>query len=433
VTDPAVRDALAVSTALAARIKLELETWARRESRTAPRSARQLANIGCLIAEGMSARCAELAGELAQLAVPIDDVAALNRRARFAETLHSFLDSSSHKILHPVLCPTLEYELARLGIPGAVLVCGTREILYEIETITVDLLAGLIPPRLPKNMSWPLLVFRVPNVPLDWPPHHVLLYHEIGHALVKPRLEKLPDPGIPDGYALSQSSDIPNRAAAYRRLEQYIKVTQAWFEEVYADAVGALLAGPAYLFAFARFTGAFLPIDVGTDTHPPMALRIRYIREVLAAEGLMGSLDAKQQALADAWIASDPQTYKSDGVDRQVMQRVLEAVRREQSKILSLAKEHTNGHGMTTARVRANAARAKLLRSNGIPPIERSEGIPLPPADVFGTIWSAFLDDAEANDPGNSSSASRCAYYARVLLGALDGVDALRVWKGDGL
>lgn len=419
----AVRDALAVSTAQAERIQSDLRQWLRREGRSAAPAARLLARLGQSVAERMLAQAHQLRDALPGGTVGLDDIESLHERARSAEALHKELESSSHKALHPVFSPTLKFELKRLGVAGAVLVSGTRDLLYELDPIVPSTLPGLVVPGATTVSSEPVFIFRVPNVPLDWPLHHVLIYHELGHAKLMQAPETLVEPKIP--FEIPPFGD-PEHDDKFAEARAFVSMSQSWFTELYSDAVGALLAGPAYFFAFARLFGAVIPINEATRVHPPLAWRLRLLADLLTSQGLMPS-GTYETELAESWLKFAAMPFASDRLSKQMLQMLADDAARAYPEIMTKALADTSGVRMTPERLERNKLRADDLRNHGIPTIEEN-GSPLDPADIFDITWQAFLQDESAR-PFATRSAERADYYARVLLAALDGAEAMRVWR----
>jgi hypothetical protein len=79
-----------------------------------------------------------------------------------------------------------------------------------------------------------------------------------------------------------------------------------------------------------------------------------------------------------------------------------------------------------------DAKRAVVLREWQIPPIEESDlptlagcATPLSPARIFNITWHAFLEESHSQHPAPAIP----EHYGNMLLGALDGAEALRIWS----
>jgi hypothetical protein len=434
-----IADSVRAAHALASRLESEFIGWSRREGTAVPPAARELARLTLAIARAMRVELEKLAAEVASGSPPdLDAVVGLNQRAQIAETLHTFLDNSTHKTLHPVLSPTVRTELTALGVSGQVLVCGTRDVSYELLTIARDPFAKLVPANELSKFDWPFLIFRVPNTPLDWPLHHVLLYHEIGHALQRAQPD-LPAPQPPPQLDPAQTQDLMRRVEFALLQSAYMKAMTSWLEELYADVVGLLLSGPAYFVAFSRLLGGFFPIDNVSVSHPPTALRIRLLGETLSKFGLLAALPGTTRPLVDEWLARAQTATKYAPVgdlNPKLIPLLVQAAEAAHPGVIAAAAARVGGRAYTASLLAEDGERGRLLRELKIPPIEQDAlppltepGQPLPPARIFSAVWAAFLEQTSGASPPLAGVASAAEQYARVLLGALDGAEALRAWR----
>lgn len=146
--------------------------------------------------------------------------------------------------------------------------------------------------------SLPSVLFRldVPAVPPNNVLSHTSLAHELGHAVYNDRSIEtivLANPPIANQDIVAlveqilhqiESEPEPNlqgtlnqsRAAIdYATRTQIRKILGDWSMELYADAIGVMLLGPAFVCGTAAF---FLPcadIDAPSITHPPVRYRIQ--------------------------------------------------------------------------------------------------------------------------------------------------------------
>jgi hypothetical protein len=441
--DQAILDALCATHALALRLESELIEWGRREGSSAPPAARMLAQLTRGIARIMLEELGHLEESYRAGVIPdLETIVVLNQRALTAEELHTLLETSTHRTLHPALSPTVRTELESLGISGEVLVCGTRDASYEILTFGRDDFQGLVSERDLDECDWPLFVFRVPNVPLDWPLNHVLLYHEIGHAMWKP--DELVPPPLPPELDPSLTKDLIKRMEVGVLARKYQAALASWLEEIYADAIGLVLVGPAYLLAFCRFLGSFFSIDQASLSHPPTGLRIHFLGKALRESGFYDALPPGMRDLVDAWLAraqgQHSRGYQASrmGEESRVIEKLLkplvatiEVVRED---VFRLARESAAHQVYSSDWFKNDQVRGNELSSLQIPPIERDAiptlegpGIPLQPARIFSATWSGYIEEASQTS-AISDLAGRSEYFAQVLLGALDAAEALRMW-----
>jgi hypothetical protein len=426
-----IGDAIRSSLALASRLEGELAGWHRREGHSASVAARDLAQLTLGIASKMRSEVeALLAAHQSGSDPDLDDIVALNKRALMAEQLHALLESSTHRSLHPVLSPTVRTELAALNVSGQVLVAGVRDVSYEVGTLRRKDFARLVPNSTLDAFAWPLFIFRVPNEPLDWPLHHVLLYHEIGHALVGSR-GGLPVLSVPAEHDPSQGSDLEEQLQRAPRAELFKTASASWLEEFYADAVGLCLAGPAYIIAFARLLGTFFRLDVASETHPPVALRIKLLVNSLKEVGFDAPLPTEVQSLLDGWSAKANNVVAQAGTLklRPILNVLLTNVEQEHEQVLKLALAHVGERTYAPTAFQDDWERGRLLASLHIPPIEQGAvpstteaGQPLDPSRIFSACWAAYLLRA-------GSDAGAANRFAEAIMGSLEGADALRIWR----
>jgi hypothetical protein len=165
-----------------------------------------------------------------------------------------------------------------------------------------------------------------------WPPHAALyfapganstglrfsplLFHEFGHVLYAARTSDF-DPVVGE---LQQSIDriltprsVRNDARAAAEAGNRANIVETWYEwaqEFFCDAVGLLIGGPAYLFAFSNYlqllgAGDF-PSSDGKDsrnTHPPTRLRIQVLLAQVTKFNLNGDLSKASILVEQQWEA----------------------------------------------------------------------------------------------------------------------------------
>jgi len=161
------------------------------------------------------------------------------------------------------------YELARFHLDKS---------LYNINDPAPSLVEAL------KAVNWPFMRLTVPSQALGMLPHFAIVGHELGHAIQ----DKIV---LPPG----KLDFMPFYAALAARLKKAgLKLTTdtnlkaqsvlaSWAQEFKSDAVGLLVAGPAFFFAL----GGFFEIAGGgygiSPSHPPSALRRQLVLAGLRA------------------------------------------------------------------------------------------------------------------------------------------------------
>lgn len=132
-------------------------------------------------------------------------------------------------------------------------------------------------------VTWPFLRVTVPSQAMGMLPHFAIVGHELGHAIqsdIKVDLSGVDSSVVmADLRARLQTEGIP-----FTRKHQMEtpKILASWINELKSDAIGCLLAGPAFLFAL----GAFFELSGGGygigPSHPPSEMRRRLVLERLA-------------------------------------------------------------------------------------------------------------------------------------------------------
>lgn len=125
-----------------------------------------------------------------------------------------------------------------------------------------------------------------------------LLFHEFGHLLYarhKPELDDLVgnlQRAVEDALlpASRRNDRHAQRQAAQRRL--IVQVWYRWAQELFCDAVGFEIGGPAFLHAFATFLSRLDPSDfmrtadqMAGSHHPVTALRVHFLTRRASSAG----------------------------------------------------------------------------------------------------------------------------------------------------
>jgi len=151
------------------------------------------------------------------------------------------------------------YELARFYLDRS---------LNNLDDPAPSLTAALL------AVKWPFMRLTVPSQALGMLPHFAIVGHELGHAL-QDKIQ-LP-PGSVDFAPFQAALDARYAAEGMTKSRETMFAAQAilasWAQEFVSDAVGLLVAGPAFFFAL----GGFFEIAGGgygiSPSHPPSELR----------------------------------------------------------------------------------------------------------------------------------------------------------------
>lgn len=70
-----------------------------------------------------------------------------------------------------------------------------------------------------------------------------------------------------------------------RYTEEYTKTLENWLRELIADAIGAIIIGPAFLFSLIELASSSSKYDDYSPSHPPLFLRVYIIQQILDTHG----------------------------------------------------------------------------------------------------------------------------------------------------
>ncbi|MBZ5491448.1 MAG: hypothetical protein LAO76_11000 [Acidobacteriia bacterium] len=139
----------------------------------------------------------------------------------------------------------------------------------------------------------PVLAHEIAHLVLD----HSLLVEKLADR--KYRAEKDSLTTTIEEISQMAEDDLPSKM-------QEAEMARAWALELLADCVAALIAGPAFLYAMARFATGTLSESrrKGTQTHPPFANRLRCCLAFLKARGFDVPFQSKLLTVGDETIGN---------------------------------------------------------------------------------------------------------------------------------
>lgn len=138
-----------------------------------------------------------------------------------------------------------------------------------------------------------------------------LLFHELGHLLYRLHLDEMDDlvrelqRRVADVLSPpSQRNDSYSRQQAGRR-QTIVTTWYRWAQELYCDAVGLMIGGPSFLYAFSTYLSALAtgdyyrePDALRYSTHPVTWLRIRF----LIGRAVELGLEEQARRVEGAWL-----------------------------------------------------------------------------------------------------------------------------------
>jgi hypothetical protein len=332
------------------------------------------------------------------------------------------------RALPPRLTPLVSAFERLLGelIPGqAAVFVPERFFNYELREIHARQFEQVLGSGVDKH-QWPTLFLKLPLGLLDSPQNHILLAHELGHALAavsrsalqnhRRQLEEakrakrpppvapaslLPRPVIdttrilPIAQQMCREGGIAAPAPSVGGqvgLEQVIlqgliakvasnvsAITERWIEELFADAVGVCLFGAAFTKAFADVLLPTGPWAQASPDHPPHAVRISFQLDLLARSEfgdfagtvpprLKERLDAVA-TLASSALSSVPGSMTSTS-ERDMYALSHDSVKGVLKDIMAVAINRTGKLIYSAAQYQDDQQRyVEAFRAMGVPPI----------------------------------------------------------------
>jgi len=159
-------------------------------------------------------------------------------------------------------------------------------------------------------------IYQFPTLKQESLLHLPLYFHEFGHVLyaihrqeMYDLVKELQDFIINELQPLSQRNDL--RAKRQRELQLEVGVTwYAWTQELFCDAVGLVMTGPAYGFAFADYLLRLEHGDFSLDrvalaysSHPITWLRIKFLTSrsrTLGFTEMASEIETEWSSIAEA-------------------------------------------------------------------------------------------------------------------------------------
>ena len=342
--------------------------------------------------------------------------------------------------------------LARL-VPGcSPIFRPVRDFNYELEEFHSNDFADLLTAT--TDHQWPMIFITLPTGLLDTPRAHVLVAHELGHAVAafdrelvarneaerdaaitantappSPLTPLLPQPRPPRAAVLriakerwnehnlpapqTAGSSTPTAESAIM-LEivagvgaEFEDWTQAWLEELFSDSVGTCLFGPAFFVSILEVLLTTDSLDRGTRNHPALAARLQCIGRTLQRPELgfkVESFTPKLKSRFEMAMAAADNALKINrtpsGSDAMLEDIVHGAVLARMDEVISTAIRHVGACKVLYTAAQFDADIAKYVQEfylTGVPPIEKD----LPLASVFNVGQVLCSDYMELFCPGS--------------------------------
>ena len=182
---------------------------------------------------------------------------------------------------YPVVAP-MQRWIESLGFQNVTFFRALSVANYELKRFTLDDYIGIRAPSpslakiVADEKSWPYLRITVPGKARSTLPHFAIVAHEVGHIV---HATTNPTFGYEPG-ALQKFSENVIKKLGVTSLEEdtkdfFAQAANFWASELFADAFGICLLGPAFFFALGAFIESLGPAYVLSTTHPPAVVRRR--------------------------------------------------------------------------------------------------------------------------------------------------------------
>ncbi|WP_456854448.1 hypothetical protein [Bradyrhizobium sp. USDA 4501] len=187
--------------------------------------------------------------------------------------------SGTEDLPYPVVGP-MQRWIELLDIPNVTFFRALPAPIYEIRRFQLADFQGIrdASPDLKRILStetkWPYLRITVPSRALGILPHFAIVAHEVGH-IIHQRLAPQFDFSDDELMKFSQKV-LSSLGVADIRPESktfFNATTKSWLAELFADAVGICMLGPAFYFALCAFLQGKTSEYILTRSHPPAILR----------------------------------------------------------------------------------------------------------------------------------------------------------------
>lgn len=170
-----------------------------------------------------------------------------------------------------------------LKLPNVTFFRALAEPNYEVARFPLDEYAGIRDPAksltdaLGKPSDWPILRVTIPAKALSVLPQFAIVAHEVGHVVYDQLggSKVIPPPAQADiqAYESALKNELGGASPSQDAVLFFFQTFQRWITELFADAVGLCMLGPAFFFALSSFFESLGPSYVLSPTHPPAVLR----------------------------------------------------------------------------------------------------------------------------------------------------------------
>lgn len=238
------------------------------------------------------------------------------------------------------------------------------------------------------QLNWPTIYFMPPSA------QHRLLYlslffHEFGHLLYgchEPEMDELVkalQKEIAQFLEPSAQRDDRHAQSESKRRSSIVETWYEWAHELFCDAIGFQMAGPAFAYSFSMYFRVLMrdqyhirPEELEHRDHPVTWLRIRLLADRVRRMGF----EADARALEDTWdkiattmgVVEDYYGFYTDEFLPSIQQTI-------DDMIVEAAPRAFEAHEVSAA---------ELLRVD-------SASTPSSPVQLLNQAWRKFLDDED--------------------------------------
>ncbi|MDJ0643096.1 MAG: hypothetical protein QNJ15_09775 [Erythrobacter sp.] len=375
------------------------------------------------------------------------------------ERLQDLEGSGADQIPHQVVGPFQRW-VTGLGIENTIFFRADHVANYELRWYPRAIVSNLNSQSqslldAEGAIKWPFFRLTVPSRAMGMLPHFAIVGHELGHAIQDKNQLDL------DQFNKENIESIERTEARLgTKLSQQVLVLRqgslrSWVNEIWSDAVGYYLAGPAFFFAL----GAFFELSGGAlgigRWHPPSELRRRLVIDRLTAgESSFSNVFEKATGKPLTEDMNSPHLSKLPDADTltkllgtkltremaaicvelvPLIETLAGAIYSEAERVLTSSCPEMV---YTPERLRADLEHFLDPLCHLIPPIESRTNHVTEPASLAGILnvgWAALiakLDEIPASESavGEDEAAAKMEKLQELLLKAVELSEAKQIW-----
>jgi hypothetical protein len=383
----------------------------------------------------------------------------VQRKTSLVPILHQLLemvDRSDVSSVRPELLASLRRRVRLHFSRAEVILVSKIHLNYSVVEIRQPLegILGQYGIALPPDFPDQLFLATIPAVEHDQALLHCILGHEIGHTLYESanlegkilpiQIDESHLRQLRAGIAKGDGVDVgdeppqpPDEISFRRAITEGVNTTVTnWIKELASDVFGLITFGPAFLFAFLRFTAAYQRLDAAAETHPSGRLRLRLQFRLLDRIYSTNAFSTTTESFLADWrkIAQSPPSQAPDvivdlalkSISDEVLDRILGSVLASLPSDLVYGPErYRRAVTELVDLINAHVPPSEVLRV-GTRTYEQTD-----PVDILNAGWETLLGGCVRFKEGlrTSSDAEVQMKLNELLMKAIELWDARLTWE----